>query len=365
MKKSFYILLSFSLFACGVTKVAKTPKYQLHILDEYVIPAETYFNTYEIGGLSGIDFKNDTLYLIDDRSTKPIVYTAKWKTSGKKIDSLIFLESINLKETDPVFRKMSMDLESMIIAKNKGFWLSSEGNIKHQKNSSIFKIDVDGGFIKEMNLPAYLQVNGNNQPRNNGVFEGITWDMNKEYIWAVTELPLQNDGKKPQLWKTFSPVRFTQFNPITGDAQKEFIYKLDRVVRMPLLPFYINGVTEILNFTTDEFLVLERAFSAGRGKHSNRVKLFVTNFAEASNSLGIEQIDKQQNLKPAEKYLLLDFKKIRKQLSSKRIDNIEGLCYGPKLANGNKSLIFVSDNNFNSFGEQITQIIWMELIEFP
>jgi hypothetical protein len=64
-----------------------------------------------------------------------------------------------------------------------------------------------------------------------------------------------------------------------------------------------------------------------------------------------------------QKELVLNFKKIRKQLSSRRIDNIEGMCFGPKLANGNRSLLFISDNNFNTFTDQITQLIWLEMIE--
>lgn len=29
------------------------------------------------------------------------------------------------------------------------------------------------------------------------------------------------------------------------------------------------------------------------------------------------------------------------------IDNIEGVTFGPTLANGKRSLIFIADNNFN------------------
>jgi hypothetical protein len=364
MKKTLYILFCCCFISCGVTKSAKNKNYQLKLLDEYIIPAKTYFEGEEIGGLSGIDFKNDTLILIDDRSSKPIVYQAKWEASNHKIDSLVFFEGMNLKKIDSIFQKTTLDLESIRFGKNKGYWLSSEGNINQQKNPSIFQLNEKGKFLQQMQLPDYLQVNGNNQPYNNRAIEGITWDSSQEFIWASTELPLINDGKKPQLWNTFSPIRFTQFNPTTGAAEQQFIYTLDRVVRLPLLPFYTNGVTEILHLSTDEFLVLERGFSAGRGKHSNRVKLFVCNFETASNTLKFNSISKNDNLKEAEKYLLLDFKKIRKRLPSKRIDNIEGFCYGPALANGNKTLLFISDNNFNSFGEQITQLIWMELVAY-
>ena len=42
-------------------------------------------------------------------------------------------------------------------------------------------------------------------------------------------------------------------------------------------------------------------------------------------------------------------------------DNIEGLTFGPKLSNGNRSLIFVSDNNFSAI--QHTQVLLFEVKE--
>ncbi|WP_353734985.1 esterase-like activity of phytase family protein [Okeania sp. SIO2C2] len=50
------------------------------------------------------------------------------------------------------------------------------------------------------------------------------------------------------------------------------------------------------------------------------------------------------------KKLLLDFSTLEIVL-----DNIEGITFGPKLADGQRSLILVSDNNFNPL--QITQIL--------
>ena len=182
MKKSIAFILCFGFLSCGVTKQSTTPAYKLKFLDEYIIPANSSFNNLKIGGLSGIDFKNDTLYLIDDRSTKPIIYTLKLKSFYSKIEKLSFIESINLKETDEVFRKKSMDLESIRIGNDSNFWLSSEGNINASKNPSIFQIDTHGTFLKEMKLPNYFEVSGNNYPISNRVFEAMTWDHENKNI---------------------------------------------------------------------------------------------------------------------------------------------------------------------------------------
>jgi len=42
------------------------------------------------------------------------------------------------------------------------------------------------------------------------------------------------------------------------------------------------------------------------------------------------------------------------------IDNIEGVSFGPDLSHGHRSLVLVSDNNFNP--DQITQFLAFEVL---
>jgi hypothetical protein len=42
------------------------------------------------------------------------------------------------------------------------------------------------------------------------------------------------------------------------------------------------------------------------------------------------------------------------------LDNIEAIAWGPVLANGNRSLILVSDNNFSRL--QTTQFLALEVV---
>ncbi len=46
-----------------------------------------------------------------------------------------------------------------------------------------------------------------------------------------------------------------------------------------------------------------------------------------------------------------------------RVDNLEGMAFGPLLANGNRSLVLVSDNNFNPL--QLTQFLAFEVLTLP
>ena len=55
------------------------------------------------------------------------------------------------------------------------------------------------------------------------------------------------------------------------------------------------------------------------------------------------------------KHLIFDFA----SLKLPHLDNIEGMTWGPTLANGKRTLVFVSDDNFSPM--QTTQFLAFEL----
>jgi hypothetical protein len=173
------------------------------------------------------------------------------------------------------------------------------------------------------------------------------------------ELPLQKDGSKPKLFPTKSPVRITRFDN-SGEPTSQFVMQLEGITKFPWLYFAVNGLTELLEYAPNRFLVLERAFSAGHGTNGNTVRIFDVDAREATNTLDSPNLRKI-NYKSAKKKLVFDFKSVKKELIDEMIDNLEGMTFGPELKNGNKTLILASDNNFNSLGKQINQIILMEL----
>ncbi len=66
-----------------------------------------------------------------------------------------------------------------------------------------------------------------------------------------------------------------------------------------------------------------------------------------------------QTIAPVQKRLILDLDSLKLPNSDGNhptgTDNIEGLAFGPKLADGRQSIVLVSDNNFSA--TQFTQII--------
>ena len=368
MKRYFFLVWIFLFAACKPSQTTvEKPSFSIRFLDDYVIPSGAELENTSIGGLSGIDYigKNEYL-LISDQKSNPRFYRATILLSEQKIDTVFFSEVILLgKNKNPTYENHAFDLGAIRQhPETKEIIISSEGNIDAGKNPGVYQVSPSGKILSAYEIPHYFEAKSKAGPQNNGVFEALSNSLDHAGIWVATELPLKADGPKPMLTKTTSPVRVTYFDKASQTAEKQFVYLLDSIAKIPLLPFHINGVTDILAVEPNKFLVVERQFSAGLGQNGNTVRIYEADFSKTTNTLKINSLKKKMdNITPAQKQLLFDFSSIKKQLSEEIIDNIEGISFGPSLPNGNKTLILVADNNFNSLGPQLNQIILLELIK--
>jgi hypothetical protein len=91
------------------------------------------------------------------------------------------------------------------------------------------------------------------------------------------------------------------------------------------------------------------------------IRLYQADVGNATNVAEVPALA-GADYKPMTKRLLLNLSKLP-ELGSPRlpkIDNIEGVAFGPDLPNGHRSLVLVSDNNFNP--DQITQFLALEVV---
>ena len=94
-------------------------------------------------------------------------------------------------------------------------------------------------------------------------------------------------------------------------------------------------------------LSLERSFSSGVG---NGIKLYEVTTAAAEDVSDVFSLTAEPVENIAQKDLVLDLDELGITL-----DNVEGMTWGPDLADGRKSLVMMSDNNFND--DQFTQFL--------
>jgi hypothetical protein len=363
MKKLLLLLiLSTALISCKSTRIGETPNVQVRFLDDYNLPDDLHFQGTAVGGLSGIDYHNGVYYLVSDQPSNPRLYKAEIDISEEKIDTIRITDVILVDKKDEALKDEHLDLEGILFQPEKeNFLLSSEGSINNKKDPMIFEVSKEGKYESSYSVPENLLAESIRKPRNNGTLEGLAASYDGKGIWAAMELPLETDGPKAKLYPTKSPVRITYFDKNSGTATKQFPYRLDRIAKIPWLYFAVNGVTDLLEYAPDKFLIIERNFSAGHGQKGNTVRIYDVDATLATNTLDRNNL-RVSFYNPAKKTLLYDFKWAKDYLSQEIIDNIEGITFGPVLPNGNRSLILVSDNNFNSMGQQLNQVILMEFV---
>ena len=97
---------------------------------------------------------------------------------------------------------------------------------------------------------------------------------------------------------------------------------------------------------------MERSYSTGR--FGCTIKVFLTDISSAENIDSVASLKNKTGLKTATKKLLLNMDNL-----GIYIDNIEGVTFGPILPDGKRSLLFVSDNNFDFL--QKTQFLLFEI----
>ncbi|MEC5165782.1 hypothetical protein RCH18_001514 [Flavobacterium sp. PL11] len=377
MRKLVFTIFSISiLFSCSNLRQESHNNTipQLKFINTIEIPFNQGFKSTKIGGLSGIDYdKKKNLYYIicDERSQENLsrFYTAKINMTGDQLKAIDFQETHTLKNqhgktfgnwlTTP---DTSVDPEDIRYnpKSNTLIW-SSEGArvITAAKtvlqNPSINFMDLNGNFTDKVVLPVNLEMQKDQRgPRNNGTLEGITFDKKYKNIYTALEEPLFNDGN-PSTISTGGLIRFYKFNSTTRRNTAQYGYKLEPIAREPNPKgtFGVNGVAAIQYYKKNQFLVLERSYSTGT--QACTIKLFLCDFKKATNVKNYDSL-LNQTVELASKKLVLNMEDL-----GIFTDNIEGLTFGPKLANGNRSLIFISDNNFSA--TQKTQILLFEFVE--
>ncbi|MEG2048358.1 MAG: esterase-like activity of phytase family protein [Comamonas sp.] len=195
-------------------------------------------------------------------------------------------------------------------------------------------------------------------PRDNGTLEGMALSPDGRTTWLAMEQPLRQDGPKATPQAPGGPVRITAFDTERGTPLRQMAYQPDAVPhprRVPVGP-QSNGVSEILADGPDHLLVLERAYSAGVGVSA---RLYRVALDSGSNTLALAALE-PGHYQPARKTLVADIGQLG---LPQAIDNLEGMAWGPPLADGTRVLVLVADDNFNL--AQTTQFIALAWRDAP
>jgi hypothetical protein len=354
-------VISLIALVCMLSACKTTSKIQLKFLDEAVLADSLRYKNTPIGGLSGIDYANGSYYFVVDDAADPRFLIADILLKEDSIHSIDFKEVIHLNDsTTSFYQKNALDLESIFVdERTHEIYFTSEGSVMKGFQPSIFKTNINGKFIAEFPLPNSFK-NIEKIPHN-AVFEAATKSIDSQGFWVAMEGVLTSDGEEPAATKTASPIRITYFDGATTNATKQFAYELEPISKPAKGNINLNGVTAMLAYKENHFFIIERTYQNGYGVHGNTIRIFEASInEETTNILAVESL-KETDYIPLQKKLLLDFSDVKGGLTDEIIDNIEGITFGPQLSNGNASLLLVSDDNFQMFGRQLSQLILLEL----
>jgi hypothetical protein len=345
----------------------------LRLLGASTIPNDAQLDGTLVGGLSGLDYNPTTgLWAIisDDKSDKAPArfYLGRIDLADGapkvSLDHAVVLEQADGKPYPNAQAGGEVpDPESIRFdPSGTALWWSTEADRKLGVSPFVRETGLDGKFIANLALPPMFAVNKDQErgSRHNLGFEGLSFTPKQDALWLGMESALYEDG--PIATTTAGTVaRFTKFDR-SGKLLGQYAYPVDPIQAVPTGKNADNGVSEVLALEDNRLLVLERSGVEGaNGIWTLYIRLYQAEVGDATDVAGVPALAGAQ-YRPMTKRLVLDLSKLP-ELGSPRlpkIDNIEGVSFGPDLPNGHRSLILVSDNNFNP--DQVTQFLAFEVL---
>ena len=347
---------------------AHAADFTLRYIGQYAITTGTLFEGVEFGGISGLDRAPDGTYyaISDDRGGErgtPRAYSLAIDYDADGFRSVTLLRQIFMLRPDATSfssTRRTVDPESIRVAPNGNLYWSSEGNWSPKPGDRhqpfLREMRVDGSFVRQFSTPAMFDYADNSTigGRDNKLFESLAVTPNGT-IFIATEDAIAQDGPIASV-ASGSRLRLTAL-AATGDASAQYVYQLGPIPKLPTVaPHYAdNGLVELLALSDSRFLALERGFSTGPGI---TIRIALADIDGASNVLNVPSLIGIHPAPMAKEYLLdLD---VLKSSFGIVLDNLEGMSWGHLLPNGHRTLVLVSDNNFQS--NQTTQFIAFELV---
>jgi hypothetical protein len=344
----------------------------VRLLGERIIPPGEFEGT-TVGGLSGIDRDPRTgeyVLICDDRSDKQ---PARFYTAAIDVGRH-GLGEVELTGTHPFLRPdgttfpplsatsdtntgTTVDPEDIRVDPWTGDYAwSQEGERILTPNQVLIDPSVqtahrDGSYGRALPTPGVERMSAAEQgPRQNQVLEGLAFAAGGTLVVSAVEGALLQDG--PEATPEAGTLSRITVQSRSGRLLAQYAYPMEPVFARPNPPgsFSVNGVAAILAVNPVDptrYLVLERSFVTGVG---NKIRIFEVELRGATDIAGLDSIA-GADVVPVRKRLVADLA----DFDLSRVDNVEGMTWGPKLPTGERTLLLVSDDNFAA--SQVTQVI--------
>ena len=201
--------------------------------------------------------------------------------------------------------------------------------VSGEGDGQILEYNMEGQLTgRRLNIPDVF-----NTRRGNGGFEALTYNATTHRFWTTTENTLKGDGDKPNIMlKIPNQLRLQSFGDDL-EPREQYWYRSDSSAVESTEGKSNLGVSGLAALDDGRIIVLEREIrktpkNIGSFVH---VKLYIVNPS------------RQKPGDLLQKELLTEFR-TSINLTKRSFANYEGLCAGPKLADGRQVLLLVADS---------------------
>ena len=164
--------------------------------------------------------------------------------------------------------------------------------------------------------------------------ESLAYDAISRTFYTVNESTLPADGAQASSVNGKANLLRIAAIPAEEGSPRELFYQMDAPAAHRTAAQYAMGVSELLVLPDQRLLVLEREAFVPKGKIGAFVacKLYVVDPRESTTSS-----------RPLSKRLLCSWR-TKLNLTARGWANYEGMCLGPRLADGSQVIILLSDS---------------------
>jgi hypothetical protein len=321
------------------------------------------------GGISAIarSPRDGEVFGVTDATDEVRVYRFRLAGTGASFQVTIGgFVSLQVPEADA-----DSDHEGLVVLPNGHFLVSSEGTGEPRQPPGISEFGPLGNFVRKLRVPdKFIPERTGTLTRGagrNSGFESLTLTPDGKQLLTATETPLFQDGG----WSAFygaARTRILEYVARDGTfhPRREFAYVLDPLDKPGFeAGQVVNGLVDLLALDGRTLLALERSYieDVGRnGRSYSRIRVYRISLQAATDISGIDSLTGRPEVTPVAKSLVLDLSAtsgLNPDLVG-RLENFEGIGFGPTLPDGRASIILVSDDNFNA-----TQRTWFLLFAAP
>ena len=302
---------------------------------------------------------------------------AKWNIAGANYSGITHIGGthyavVDDKDARHTFRIFSFDIDSLK-GKVKGASLVAEVGGEHgvsdaegiayvpgretlfvsnEANQRVVEYTTEGMPTgRELAVPKEF---GKDAIYGNYGFEALAYSKKDHCLWTTTEQTLKADGKKTVPGDTTGcMLRLVSFDDKTLKPLHQYAYRMDAPRAKKKGRNYAYGVSALCCLDDGSLLVLEREFYVAKRYLGSWVRHRIYRVAPPQS----QQIESLHEI-PVDvcmnKTLVAEFC-TRLNVIKHNLANYEGMCLGPRLANGRQTLILISDSQKN-YGNRLYHI---------